>query len=356
MKKLKRISLCFDMAGCPNECLHCWIKVENGKRLSSECVEKHSKAFSELTDEIDVYSWFLEPDFLNNYKELWELELKLSNVEHKHFELMSDFRMAFDPEYVKWAFDIGVRKCQLTFFGLEETTDYFTGRKNAFKDLVKAIDLLIEQGIAPRIQVFVYENTIHELQAFEAFIKEINLEERLKEAGLPFELFVHAGSCVGRADKLYKHWVTEKDIKRIPDYFMNQTYKYNKKNAVGIFGHPESVHYQALLKCNETKPIEIENVIFYIDSNLNVFPHFAVQKPWWLLGNLNKDKPQVILSRYLNGESDAQKILSTTPFSEIVKTVNQSDPEKLFIESDYIEMIQEKYLEKIWLKNTIVSE
>lgn len=73
---------------------------------------------------------------------------------------------------------LGVRQAQLTFFGGEAITDRYVGRKGAFRELLKAIELLLEKEIAPRIQVFVNKETLPELPLVEALIHELRLPKR----------------------------------------------------------------------------------------------------------------------------------------------------------------------------------
>ena len=121
------------MAGCPNRCKHCWIGHSPNGNLSINDLKYMADSFSPFTNSLEIYSWFREPDFKDNYKELLDLENKLSkNAKPKRFELLSFWRINRDLEYVKWAYNIGVKKCQLTFFGLEEKTDYLHWKKRSF--------------------------------------------------------------------------------------------------------------------------------------------------------------------------------------------------------------------------------
>jgi len=347
--KSKNIDLCFDMYGCPNDCLHCWLKNGESKKLDIETVEKYIEEFRSLTEEVGVYTWYLEPDFHKDYKELWKIENELSSKSHAHFELMSDWRIVRDEEYVKWAYDIGIRKCQLTFFGMEELTNKFTGRKNAFNELIKSIDILIENKITPRIQLFAYHMNIEELIEFESFIKGLCIEERCQEVGIPFELFIHTGSCIGRAQELYEEWLLESDLRLIPDYFIEHTKKhYNTNEISDVFGDTEKKHYLNIVESNAIDPVSVDKVILYIDGNLDVYPHFAVHKPWWLLGNLRECSAETILNKYLDGLTFGQRIANETHISEMVRLCGNSDSEKMFHYEDYLEYIREKYLKHRW--------
>lgn len=138
--ELEKVIVAVDMVGCPNRCKHCWIGHAPNGNMAIEDLKYVTDAFSEHTHSFEVYRWFREPDYSSNYKQLWDLDNRLSkNTTPKRFELLSFWRINRDNEYVKWAYDIGVRRCQLTFFGLEEKTDYYVGRKGAFKELIKGI-------------------------------------------------------------------------------------------------------------------------------------------------------------------------------------------------------------------------
>ena len=55
----------------------------------------------------------------------------------------------------KFLREVGVKIVQLTFFGGEETTDRYIGRKGAYSELLKATEILLRNGIAPRWQAFI---------------------------------------------------------------------------------------------------------------------------------------------------------------------------------------------------------
>lgn len=68
--------------------------------------------------------------------------------------------MVRDSSYADWLYSLGVKVCQLTLFGTEETTDYFIGRKGAYQEIIKAINILLEHNIAPRLQIYHFIWTI----------------------------------------------------------------------------------------------------------------------------------------------------------------------------------------------------
>lgn len=321
----KKITVCLDMVGCPNRCKHCWIgHFPNGKLGVKELVEVAS-SFKPYTSALEVYSWFREPDYANNYKELWELDNELSvNTSPQRFELLSFYRIVRDPLYVLWAYEQGVRRCQLTFFGLEEITDHYVGRQGAFKELLKATEILIENQIAPRWQLFVNQDNLGEIEALVQLSKDLKLDERCRVFGEEFELFMHNGSCDGANELLYEIRVCEEDLEQIPEVFR------------GGFGLPEAHWYAKLCESSETRDLKAAEPVFYVTKDLDVYPNFTAIHPWWKLGNLAEDGVDAILKGYWNNESLGQKISSTVPIGELVRKCGQASSKKLFEKEDYV--------------------
>jgi len=78
---------------------------------------------------VDAMSWFREPDFHPNYRRLYDPEGELNGQPPKRFELLSIWRLARDDGYAKWAKDVGTEACEISFFGTQETNDWFSGEK-----------------------------------------------------------------------------------------------------------------------------------------------------------------------------------------------------------------------------------
>ena len=134
----REIAVTVDMAGCPNRCRHCWLgRAPNGS-VSEESlrwiVEQfrnyvHPRESTPYFRQMTVQTWYREPDFAPHYRRLWELEQELSDSgKALRFELASIWRLARDPDYAQWLKSLGTQTVQITFFGLEANTDYFTRR------------------------------------------------------------------------------------------------------------------------------------------------------------------------------------------------------------------------------------
>lgn len=343
------IGVCFDMAGCPNNCRHCWIKSEAKGFIKEDQVRHFSDAFKKYTSDLEVYTWYLEPDYLPNYKALFQLENDLSTTIHGHFELLSDYRLVRDPDYVKWAYEIGLRKCQLTFFGQEENTNYFTGRNNAFQELIQSAHLLIDHKIAPRIQLFLYHNTVDDINAFidSKILKDI--KNRCDKANLEFEMFGHTGSCMGAASDLYNNWLREEDLSKISSDLIQDTMKHYDCRELEVFlGHSEKDLIQ-MLKDDETiRNHNIDKIILYVDGKLDVYPHFAVQKPWWKIGNLNDHEPDSLLEKYMSYDVLAYDFIIGITIGEVVSKYGDKSSTRMFDKDDYLDFLYEKHFESMY--------
>jgi hypothetical protein len=100
-----------DMAGCPNRCRHCWLGSHRNGNISVEEFINIAAQVKNWRDErgqgikeLGFFSWWREPDFRNDYRELWQLENELSSPGRAiRFELLSTWRLARDDTYSKWA-------------------------------------------------------------------------------------------------------------------------------------------------------------------------------------------------------------------------------------------------------------
>lgn len=346
---IDKIIIGVDTAGCPNRCKHCWLGITPNKKMDLVKLKNIEDAFDGLSKDITYYSWYREPDFRDDYKELFEWEQKASSESHEHFELCSFWRIVRDSDYVKWLKSIGLKKVQLTLFGMEKTTDYFIGRKGAFQEIIRSIDILLNNGIAPRIQVFVNRKNIGELQELERFIKSLKLEERCESIGEEFTLFIHTGSCDGESENLYDQWITEEDIKKIPEYFVENALKhYNVNSVYDIFGQSEKELFRKLMNEKEPRKIEVDVPVLHVDINLNVYPNFTTPHAIWKMGNIDDDSASDMIDLLLQGKTFAQEIINQTPLSDMVKLFGNPESNKMFDEGDYVDYLRNQYVRSVY--------
>ncbi len=346
--KYDNILIALDMLGCPNSCRHCFVGWRPNSKLSKNDLVSTAEAFRPFAETLTVYDWNREPDFGDDYKEKWELCNKLSSKPPEHYELASVWRLARDEGYAPWLKSLDVKYVQLTLFGGEELTDYFTGRKGAYQDILKAIDVLLENGIAPRIQAFINKTTAPELVKVAELIDRLELEKRCEAIGIPFVCFVHQGSCDGEAEKLYPVWITSDDVEKIPEKLAQYTVRHFKKQSIQeVLGREEREIYSELINDHTTESLgTTAPAVFYIDGEFNVTPNIGVPARQWFLGNLREDGAGEILSRLAGDQSRAQHIRATVPLSELVKVCGAPDSKRLFDREDYIEYLLNRYCQR----------
>lgn len=344
MMKYKEITILLDMAGCPNRCKHCWLgATPNGRMPISELYDA-VRQFRPFTDCLQVYDWYREPDYQDQYRELYELCDRLSDKPREHFELASFWRIVRDAEYAKWLASIGVRKVQLTIFGTEETTDFYIGRKGAYRELLRAIDILLENQISPRIQTFVNQQNIDELPHIEWLIEQLDLENRCRSFGGEFSFFLHQGSCDGENEKLYDVRVTPDDLQKIPAVLKRYTLKhFGEKNIEDVFGKTEQQLYEELMTDRSVFSYVNEKPVFHIDKDFNVYPNVSTPTSAWCLGNIKTDGAEKVLERYRKSSSLAQHTRLTVPVCDLVNAQGNRTSQRLFDIQDYIEFLLNRY-------------
>ncbi len=334
--RFSQMTVCADLYGCPNRCLHCWLGHTPNGRMTTDDLTRIAAAFQTYTDCLEVDTWYREPDFSAEYRELWALRSALSQKVTPHFELASVWRMVRDEHYIPWLREMGVQTVQLTLFGDEETTDCYTGRRGAYRDILTSVDLLLENGILPRIQVFLYKDTISGLSHVESLVERLHWVERCEKAGGRFSLFLHQGSCEGAAEMLYERWITGEDVAKIPPLLLSYTYDHlGKTTTEEVFGLPESVWWDTLASAPVQENPVSDSPVFFVDSHFDVYPNLSAPAIWWKLGNLWEDGVERVLENYKNNRSIAQHVMTTVPLGEMVRTIGNPTSERLFTQGDY---------------------
>lgn len=337
LSRFSSLTVCLDMYGCPNRCRHCWLGHAPNGDLCPDDLVSVAEAFRPYTERLTVYDWYREPDFRDNYKDLWNLCDTLSDTPCKHFELLSVPRAVRDPDYLPWLLERSVRYAQLTLFGGREMTDRYTGRPHAYDDILHSAELLLENGIAPRFQVFVNRENLRDLGAVETLIRKRDYAARCKTIGADFSVFVHQGSCDGANEALYGIRITDEDLARIPPFLAEHTLAYFGKTSLSdVFGQPESVWYRELSEDTGTQDPVSDTPVFYVNSRFDVYPNISAPEPIWRLGNLRSDGAAAILDAYRSNRTPGQYTLAAVPRNQLVRTCGTPDSHRLFTRGDCI--------------------
>ena len=324
----KRVDLVVDMHGCPNRCRHCWLGDLPSPSLTDEDAKRIVSLFRPYFKHLTFYSWLREPDFCPDYRRRWEQDCALSSMKPERFELASFWRLVRDPDYVIFLRQVGVKKVQLTFFGGEETTDAYVGRKGAYQELMKATMILQESGIAPRWQLFINMENKDEI------MPQIEIGQRL---GVP-EIFVHEGSCDGNNAKLYGIRIEKGAIpKEVIPYYLDYG---------SIMTEAECC---ALLKGSKERfvPHNEGDIVLNITADGNIYFHFTNPASAWCLGNVFADPIEGIVRKAFEEDVPALRIARQIPVGELVAKYGDPDSAKVFSLDDYKMYLLNRYLDDL---------
>lgn len=339
MKKINDLSVMADMAGCPNRCRHCWLGCHKNGKMSIDNLRDIAAQFRAWHDEnghainkLGFFSWWREPDFRDDYRELWQLEQELSSPEQaKRFELLSVWRLARDESYAPWAATLEPTSCQITFFGMQENTDWGTRRRGAFADNLLATQRLLAAGIAPRWQLFITKKCLHELDDFLRLIYKLELHKRCEEIGQTFEVFIGGISPEGNGHALVDLFVDEDDVANIPRELINIC-----REGLDLLGQPEHILMQAMLHDNTAPNLQANMHALAVNADFDVFPNTAEPTPWWCLGNLKRDGADKILRAYRDETTPGMQVNRNTPIAELAQQFGNPTGKTLFHRSDLL--------------------
>lgn len=336
----KLLTLAVDMYGCPNRCRHCWLGHMPNKQMPADSDVWIVNFFKPYFNQIEFYSWLREPDFCSNYRERWQKDIELSvNTVPQRFELASFWRIVRDSEYVKFLKEVGTEKVQLTFFGMEDFTDKYIGRKGAFQELLKATEILIDNRITPRWQAFINEENKNSVVELLQLTEALKLRKRCSSIQDEFKFFVHAGSCDGENRKLYDIRIQKSNIPEIlKQYYLDFDRVMTERECV------------KQLENNKSHPSYHNDnmIVIYISNTFDVYFNFTHMSEEWKIGNLKEDSPDKLIRRILEEDTYALNLIKNITFEELVKKDGDRQSERAFFLDDY-----KSYLTNCFLADTI---
>jgi len=338
-RNIDSLNIAVDMAGCPNRCRHCWLGSHKNGNMTTDDFRSIASQFKNWRNghgqgikKLGLFTWWREPDFRDDYRNLWELEQELSSPgQAQRFELLSIWRLARDENYAKWAATLKPKACQITFFGMEETTDWGTNRKGAFKDNLLATKRLIDAGIAPRFQIFLTKRGLKDLEPLTRLIHDLDLHKRCEAIGQKFEVFINSASPEGNGYILENERLEENDISKIPQSLVGIC-----REGLDLLGQPEDTLLDALL-ANDSPPNISTNIqSIAINADQDAYPNIAEPAPWWRLGNLQEDGVDAILKAYYEETIPGMKANREIPISELTRRYGETCSTRLYDKHDLL--------------------
>lgn len=329
----KQLNLVVDLYGCPNRCLHCWLGHMSNRRMDEDADAYIMDFFSPYFEKIAFYSWLREPDYCEDYQNRWKRDLEISkSAVPQRFELASFYRIVRDDAYIPFLRSVGVKKVQLTFFGLKSTQDKYVGRTGSFEEIMRASDMLIDGGIIPRWQCFLYEENKDEI------VQIYWMANRIQESRCPeLEFFVHEGSCEGENRKLYPIRI-QKD--HIPAELTPVYLNYDELLTEG--------ECCELLCKDDSAPIFPigDEITLNISNKYDVFYNFTHMTKPWIIGNLKTDAPDTLVQNIISGNTPALNAAKHCRWSELTANYGDFSSGRAFSLGDYKMFLFNQYLEQ----------
>lgn len=335
-----------DMCGCPNRCRHCWLGHGTNRKMSIDdflwvCGQflDYQKYGHPFFERFLCMSWFREPDYADGYRELRRLEDNLSTVSipKEVRELASAWRLARDETYAPWLKQVGTEKVQLTFFGTEKNTDYFSGRKGAFRDLMKSINVLLENDVVPRIQLFPFRTTVDDFIVLERIFRDIGLEQRVEYIGQEMVYFINTPTPLGRGYDLEEIGLRRTDLLRLPERFVEGTWKrYGKIRGIDTLWKTEA-EWLDELQYEESPLNDIPEIpAFMVTPDFDAYPNEGELASWWYLGNLKRDGVEYIVDSYERRKTPGLYLNRETPVSKLARKYGKSLDAVLWSKTDLV--------------------
>lgn len=333
----KPLYLVTDMYGCPNRCRHCWLG-----HMPNRAIEPGADAwlvdyFKPDFETVVFYSWLREPDFCDGYRARWARDNELSvGAKPERFELASFWRLVRDPAYAEFLQETGVKRVQLTFFGLEALTDRYTGRKGAFRELLQATEILLQHKIAPRWQAFLNEENKDEVPALLELMETMELEKRCRTFGETFRFFVHAGSCDGENWKLYPIRIRRSHIPEVlKPYYLDYDQTFTEAECcIKLEG---STAYEV--------PHNEDRIVLNISNTFDVYFNFTHMTEGWKIGNLKTDPREEIIRRITEEDIPALDLARQITLGQLAARYGDPKSEKVFCLQDYRSYLLNRYVE-----------
>ncbi|MCD4775578.1 MAG: hypothetical protein K8S15_05940 [Candidatus Aegiribacteria sp.] len=357
---INQIGLAFDMQGCPNRCRHCWLGPANNYTLSEQDVRWGTSLFRDFIaredtsiNRLSVATSFREPDLRDDYRKLYDLEAELGDGIPDRYELLSIWRLARDDSYARWAKSVGPDVCQISFFGLRVTNDWFHRRKGAFDDALIASERLLDAGMKPRWQIILTTKLLPELNELLALIDKLKLRERVRKLGDEFLLFIHLPGPDHEARKIEDLRPTIEQLINLPEVILESTRKYFSREVLwqseeALFSDIVNSEY---LKTQSTLP---EALWFFVQSNWDVFSNIGTLEDWWCLGNLKRDNVVTIINRFVNDGTLGLKYLVHESPSELARQYGNPNGHKVYSsEEDLLSLYLGRHCEKKWNRRSI---
>jgi MoaA/NifB/PqqE/SkfB family radical SAM enzyme len=310
---------------CNNKCRHCYSQIpESTPQPSYENIVLLLDKINESTlPEFIMSPWCLmqEPLLIRNIDKL------ISYINQKWPKCKSNDHLAsnlsaisHNPEILNKLHQVGIRSFQFSFYGTEEVHDYFAGRKGAYKDIKKAIPLLLEKDFKPTPIIWLHSKIGPSLPSLLSLFKEFGFELPLNK--LPAKLVEPVGNQVKHPEDIptYEDLIDYKDIlpENIFSYTEGNICKRITESAVS--GQPN----------NNSCDLNNLTCSYTVFPNGDIYHFWTPIHPLFKLGNVLYDCMDEIHKSYFNSESQGHIILNNLGTVQLVRELGNLKSNKLY--------------------------
>ena len=162
------------------------------------------------------------------------------------------------------------------------------------------------------------------------------MAQKIREKCPELEFFVHEGTCDGENRKLYPIRIRKRNIpaELIPVY-LGYEEVLTERECCEILQKDSSV---------PKLPITDE-ITLNISNTYDVYYNFTHMTEPWIIGNLKKEKPEILIPRIIKGDTFALNALAETSWQKLTKQFGDFHSDRAFGEDDYRMYLINSYLD-----------
>jgi len=341
------LRLTFNIAACTNKCLHCW--AEGSPQRGFMDLETIKSIIPQIKETREMFSnffpfFFYEPSLHPDFLTILELFKEHDLLPADYYIPTNGYKFGSfsDSDWQRFK-KIDAIALQFCIYGLEDEHDEFAGRKGAFKDLVKAIQAVDEQGVEWFAAIIVSRKNIQQIAEIRAYFKTLFPHKSLGKF-----LYLYTGLT----DKL--GMLTKSEFEQLPEFETVNTLKFfkpEKEQVAKVLNDPKLQIQPASCSCSGVRLI--------IDSDLSVYCGSACDsggvrsalpesyQKEFLLGNLKENSLAEIAKNYLPNPPRIIQELEKVTYHDLALKYG-GDSEELFTLDNLFEV---KYATRYLLEN-----
>jgi len=297
-RRKHRLVAMIETGGCPHMCPHCARSGGPTRKMPHDEIKGIAAQFRYVVAAIDndlsefiVYLWALEPDFRDDYRQLWDIANELSDSEHRHGEEVSILRLNSDGGYVEWLKSVGIDHALITFFGHRRTHDGIVGNSGSFDARVEGMRRLVDADIPVDWRLMFTPDIVPDLRQLMELGENMGLPELAEQKGRIWRPVLGEIAPTGRGWNMDERRPAKRHLDEVRNEF--------GQDRLEVWGTETEGDLTAqFLRNRVLTEDDDEEVFLLVDSSHRVFPQLGQFEPWFCIGDLDRDAPELIIDKY----------------------------------------------------------